>query len=150
MADGLLDGIVRADSSSQVNHSLSLPKFANIPTAALASMYYANQIMILRLDALATRSLHIPLIEEYTRHILAVNEYAVRVAGTSEGFGPMMIVFQIKIASLFGASSAARAAATKILADNKSIPNGAFVDIAENQDGFFHDVAMHTRGTGES
>lgn len=149
MADGLLDGIVRAPGSAQASRSTALPRFANIPMAALASIYYASQIMMLRLQSLATRISQIALIEQYTRHILAANEYVTGVVSPSEGFGPIMIVFQIKIASLFGASSALRATATKILADNKNIPNGAFIDIADNRDGFFHDVAIHARGPGE-
>lgn len=150
MADGLLDGIVRAPGSVETSRSSSLPKFTTIPLAALASMYYASQVMMLRLQSLATRTSQIVLIEQHTRHILAANEYVTGVVGPGEGFGPIMVVFQVKIASLFGTSSSMRAAATKILADNKNIPNGAFIDIAGNQDGFFPDVAIHARVPGES
>lgn len=150
MADGLLDGIVRAPGSAQTSRSLSLPRFANIPVAALASMYYASQIMVLRLQSLATKTSQLSLIEQHTRQILAANDYVTGLAGSSEGFGPIMIVFQVKIASLFGASSSMRATATKILVDNKNIPNGAFIDIADNREGFFHDVAIQARAPGES
>lgn len=130
-------------------HNDDLPSFpfSSMPEAALLSLYHSAYIIVYRLLALtgdgeagdADRLLM------HTQEILRAYKFVRKVTdkGPTSNLGPVMMVPQLKIASLWGSEESDRVMATgflKRIGQRQSFALGSIWDLP---DGYFANVACH-------
>jgi hypothetical protein len=125
-------------------------QFVNMPEAALLSLYHAAYIIVLRLLALAGEHQvvdHDP-ITRHTQEILRAYKFVRKVTGKgpTSTLGPVMMVPQLKIASLWGAEECHREMATSLLKRIGQRQSYALGSIWDSPDAYFANVASYALG----
>lgn len=116
--------------------------YTDIPSAALVSLYDAANIIVLRLLHLVspTASLYDARIQQHTQSILSAHEMISEKSSSEPGRGSIMMVQQLKIATLWSSSAQQRAAAVNML---QGFRKGGFAGISAPSHEYFADVAAY-------
>ncbi|EFY92447.1 hypothetical protein MAC_01413 [Metarhizium acridum CQMa 102] len=119
--------------------------FASMPEAALLSLYHAACIVVYRLLAAARDdvSADVDRLLMHTREIIRAYKFVERVAdkAPTSNLGPVMMVPQLKMASVWGVDESQRVRAMHMLKRVGQHQNFALGDIGDLQDAYFASVA---------
>lgn len=114
----------------------------NSPVVALASLFHATSLVTLRLLSAchADRAADDAILEHHSCAILSGLNFARNVSGAVSNFGKIMMLPQLKMLSIWGAPSQARAYAMKLWAKESHITS-LFADDPDSPPGYFADLA---------
>jgi len=112
--------------------------YTTVSAAALISLYHTVNLLLLRL--LQPQQEYIVRIQRHAEAILFANDFVLSAPGPSAEFGPVMMLLQLKVASLWGAPSAERIAAESALQRHR-MRYGGLMSVFDTEGGYFADLA---------
>ncbi|OAQ76555.1 Zn(2)-C6 fungal-type DNA-binding domain-containingprotein [Purpureocillium lilacinum] len=112
--------------------------YTTVSAAALISLYHTVNLLLLRL--LQPQQEYIVRIQRHAEAILSANDFVLSAPGPSAEFGPVMMLLQLKVASLWGAPSAERIAAESALQRHR-MRYGGLMSVFDTEGGYFADLA---------